>query len=225
MKNIYDPVTRFLDLVFATLALFLLIPVLFPVILILRFTGEGEVFYRQQRVGFNGKKFYLIKFATMLKNSPNIGSGGITLRNDPRVLPVGHILRKTKVNELPQLINIIKGEMSFVGPRPLMEKQYNFYKEEEKFFISRMRPGLTGAASILFRDEEAFFDQKINPDEIYMTIIAPAKGKIETWYFKNRTVLLYFKLFYITILAVLFPSKDFSGFLDDNTKKDLQHVL
>ena len=108
---------RTLDVVLSFLALVVLAPFLLPVVVILRFTGEGEVFYIQERAGRGGNSFGLYKFATMLKNSPNIGAGEITVREDPRVLPFGQFLRKTKLNELPQLWNIFIGDMSVVGPR------------------------------------------------------------------------------------------------------------
>ena len=110
---------RFLDIVCAALGLIVLLPLLCPLAILLRMTGEGKVFYRQERMGFGLKPFFILKFATMLENSPSLGSGDITLKNDPRVLPVGRVLRKTKINELPQLWNVLIGEMSLVGPRPL----------------------------------------------------------------------------------------------------------
>ena len=124
MNRIYNPLTRIFDILISLSALFILSPVLIPIMFLLRFTGEGDIFYLQTRIGLNKKRFEVIKFATMLKDSPNMGTGPITTRNDPRVLPVGRVLRKTKINELPQLINIIMGTMSIVGPRPLMEKQF-----------------------------------------------------------------------------------------------------
>ena len=93
--------TRFFDVVFSVAALLVLLPLLLPVVILLRFSGEGEVFYYQPRIGLGGRTFHIYKFATMLKNSPNMGSGTITVKNDPRILPFGHILRKTKINELP----------------------------------------------------------------------------------------------------------------------------
>ena len=105
---------RFFDILFSGIALLILSPLLVPVSIILRLTGEGEVFFLQERIGKGGKKFKLFKFATMLKNSPNIGTGTVTMRNDPRVLPVGKLLRKTKINELPQLLNIFIGDMSVI---------------------------------------------------------------------------------------------------------------
>ena len=117
---------RILDIVFSLFLLFILLPVFFPVMLILKFTGENEIFYLQNRIGKNMSKFKLYKFTTMLKNSENMGSGAITVQGDSRVLPFGRFLRKSKINELPQLINIIKNNMSFVGPRPLLDKQFGF---------------------------------------------------------------------------------------------------
>jgi lipopolysaccharide/colanic/teichoic acid biosynthesis glycosyltransferase len=115
---------RFLDVVLSFLALMVLAPFLLPVVAILRFTGEGEIFYIQERVGRGGNSFGLYKFATMLKNSPNIGAGEITVQGDSRVLPFGKLLRKTKLNELPQLWNIFIGDMSIVGPRPMVPSTF-----------------------------------------------------------------------------------------------------
>lgn len=225
MIDTYEISVRTLDILFSVMAIFLLFPILLPVIILLRFTGEGEVFYLQERVGRNGNIFKVIKFATMLKNSPNLGHGAITVIADPRVLPVGKILRKTKINELPQLINILKGDMSFVGPRPLMLKQFEFYGAREKQIISEMRPGLTGAGSIIFRDEEKYFDGMIDPDEVYRKIIAPGKALIECWYYNNRSIGLYFKLIILTAVAVLNSSIHLDHFLDDKTSAELRNVL
>ena len=113
---------RFFDVFLSSIALIFLSPLLLPIIIILKLTGEGEVFFMQERIGRNGRLFKLIKFATMLKNSPNLGTGTVTMKHDPRILPVGKFLRKTKINELPQLLNILLGDMSVVGPRLLQLK-------------------------------------------------------------------------------------------------------
>ena len=97
------------------------------IFILLKFTGEGDIFFYQDRIGKNGKYFKLYKFATMLRNSPNIATGTITIKNDPRILPLGRILRKTKINELPQLFNILIGDMSFIGPRPLTPQNFKYY--------------------------------------------------------------------------------------------------
>jgi len=117
-----DIYIRFFDVLFSTLFLIMLIPLFIIVIPILKFTGEGEIFFLQDRIGKDGKKFKLIKFATMLKDSPNMPLGTLTIKNDPRILPFGGILRKTKVNELPQFINVLLGDMSIIGPRPQTEQ-------------------------------------------------------------------------------------------------------
>ena len=130
-------IKRILDLVISFLALFVLFPLLLVVFFILRFTGEGEIFYRQKRIGYKNKEFFILKFATMVKNSPNIGTGSITTKNDPRVLPFGRILRKSKINELPQIFNVIMGKMSIVGPRPQMKVDFEKFPENLRNLIYR----------------------------------------------------------------------------------------
>ena len=142
---------RFFDVLFSAMALLLLSPLLVPIVITLRLTGEGEVFFLQERIGKGGKNFKLFKFATMLKNSPNIGTGTVTMRGDPRVLPVGSFLRKTKINELPQLLNIFFGDMSVIGPRPLTTQTFGAYSESTQGLITQVRPGLSGVGSIIFR--------------------------------------------------------------------------
>ena len=141
---------RFIDILLSSIALLLLLPLLAPVCVILRLTGEGEVFYFQERIGMNGNAFKIVKFATMLKNSPNIGAGTVTLKNDDRVLPVGKFLRKTKVNELPQLINILVGHMSLIGPRPLTLQTFLAYSKSTQNIIKQVRPGYQVSAPLFF---------------------------------------------------------------------------
>lgn len=195
---------RFFDILFSSLALIVLSPLLVPVALLLLFTGEGEVFYIQKRIGRHGKPFGLFKFATMLKDSPRLGNGDITIKNDPRVLPAGRFLRKTKINELPQLINIFKGDMSIVGPRPMIPKTFEQYGEDGKF-ISQVRPGLTGVGSIIFRDEERFLATQSDPATFYFNVINPHKAKLELWYLENQSLRLYFMIIFLTAWVVLFP--------------------
>ena len=202
-----DKLIRFFDILFSSLALIVFSPLLIPIVVILKFTGEGEVFYFQERIGKNGKPFKLIKFATMLKNSHNIGPGEITLPNDSRVLPFGKFLRKTKINELPQLINILKGDLSVIGWRPQTFKYYNAFGVENQKLISSIPPGLSGIGSIIFRHEEAIFEKIDNPVEFDLQIITPYKGELEKWYVRNRSLKLYFELIFITVIVVLFPDK------------------
>ena len=199
---------RIFDIVLSLIALIMLCPLLLPIALILRFTGEREVFYVQERIGLNERPFGLLKFATMLKNSPHIGTGTITVRNDPRVLPVGRILRKTKINELPQLLNVLIGDMSVIGPRPLTENHFAHYPPELRKIIGSVRPGLSGVGSIVFRDEERLLSDKEDPKNYYRVEIAPHKGLLEGWFVENRSVWLYLKCIFLTLWVVVFSSSN-----------------
>jgi len=215
---------RFFDIVFSGLALVVLSPLIVPIMVALKLTGEGEIFYVQQRVGKNGEMFGLLKFATMLKDSPNIGTGTITVKNDPRVLPFGGFLRKTKINELPQLINILKGDMSVIGPRPQDNRCFVVFDDEDQENIKKVRPGLSGIGSIIFRDEESLLDGQATLEEketFYDDVISPYKGKVESWYVKHQSINLYFKLIWLTVLAVLSPNAliDFEAMYDNFPKK------
>lgn len=180
---------RFSDVILSLIVLAILSPLFLVIIIILKFTGEGEVFYKQNREGINGKSFGAFKFATMVKNSSKIGTGLITTRNDPRVLPIGRVLRKTKLNEFPQLFNILIGDMSFVGPRPQVQKHFDVFPDRVKSEIVKMRPGLTGFGSIVFRDEESILERhkQLSYEECYSTLIAPYKVELELWYIENKT--------------------------------------
>ncbi|MGY6629505.1 MAG: sugar transferase [Wenzhouxiangella sp.] len=199
---------RFLDAAFALLAVLVLLPLLFTVIVILRLTGEGEIFFRQNRVGRAGRPFGLLKFATMLKDSPNLGTGTITLTDDPRVLPFGKFLRKTKINELPQLLNILKGDMSVIGPRPQTQRCFDAFPARSQAEIIKVRPGLSGVGSIVFRDEERMMGDADNADRLYDEVIMPYKGALEEWYVANQGLKNYFLLIFVTAWVVVFPSSD-----------------
>ncbi|WP_400770544.1 sugar transferase [Methylosinus sporium] len=201
--------TRFLiratDILLSGLALLLLAPLLALIMLALRLTGEGDVFFRQRRIGKEGREFELFKFATMLKNSPSIGAGELTLADDPRVLPLGRFLRRTKLNELPQLLNILKGDLSIIGPRPQTSRFYNSYRPEDRVYVSMVRPGLSGVGSVLFRDEEKLLSEVADPIRFDQEVIMPYKGRIERWFVCNQSVSLYFELIFSTLLVVLCP--------------------
>ena len=196
---------RFFDVFFSVLALIFLFPLLMPIICILKLTGEGEVFYIQERVGQDGKVFGLLKLVTMLKNSPNIGAGDITIRDDPRVLPFGKFLRKTKINELPQLWNIVIGNMSIVGPRPMIPNTYANYSKRAQDRLNTVKPGLTGIGSIIFRDEERYLAELKEPMEFYKKNIIPYKSVLEIWFVENNSLWLYLKLIVVTVWIVMFP--------------------
>ena len=200
---------RIIDILLSVLALLALFPLFIPIVVVLLLTGEKKVFYLQSRVGYKNKKFKIIKFVTMLSNSANMGSGSLTLKNDPRVLPFGSFLRKTKINELPQIINIIIGDLSIVGPRPQMQVDFEKYSAEVQKKIYNVRPGLTGIGSIVFRDEESLISvasENENPHDFYKRVIAPYKGELEMWYQKHRCLYLDFQLIFITAWCVVFTS-------------------
>ena len=142
----------------------------------------------------------------MMKNSPSIGSGELTLPHDPRVLPLGRFLRKTKINELPQLFNVVAGNISLIGPRPQTARYFNCYRPNNRSCIEKIKPGLSGVGSIFFRNEESLLKQVNDPISFDDNILTPYKGEIEHWYFMNINILLYFELILTTIMAVLFPS-------------------
>ena len=195
-----------LDKSLALIAIVILSPVLICCILVLRFTGEKEIFYKQERVGLDNKSFFLLKFATMLKNSPSIGSGTITLKDDPRVLPFGKFLRKTKINELPQLLNILNGSMNLIGPRPQTLRCFNSFPDDSKSIISSVKPGLSGVGSLIFRNEEEMLDGADDADSYYDFVIMPYKAQLEVWYVFNRSLLVDLKLIIATVWIVCLPS-------------------
>tara|TARA_R110002110_G_scaffold61225_7_gene172140 strand:+ start:8048 stop:8722 length:675 start_codon:yes stop_codon:yes gene_type:complete len=196
---------RILDIVLSGLALLLLSPLLIPIVIALRLTGEGEIFFVQQRIGRGGKPFGLYKFATMLKNSPNLGTGTVTVKDDPRVLPMGKLLRKTKINELPQLLNILCGDMSIVGPRPQTRRCFDAFPATSQAEIIKVRPGLSGVGSIIFRGEEDMMHASNDPDHFYDHVIMPYKGMLEEWYVANQSLWTYLKCIFVTAWVVVFP--------------------
>jgi len=204
----YNFFKRLLDIVVSVITLILLLPIFIPIIIILRFSDEGEVFYFQERYGIHNSKFQIWKFATMLKNSMNIGTGSITIKNDPRVTKIGFFLRKTKINELPQIINIIKGEISLVGPRPLVTQTFMAYNPNVQSKLYNVKPGLTGIGSIIFRDEESIISavNGEDPHEFYKRVIAPYKGELEMWYQQHNSFILDLKLIFLTAWVILFPA-------------------
>lgn len=215
---------RIIDVLLSLLSLLFLLPLFIPIIIILLLTGEHKVFYLQTRVGYKNNNFRIIKFATMLSNSANMGSGSLTLKNDPRVLPFGSFLRKTKINELPQILNIIIGDLSIVGPRPQMQVDFEKYSDEVQSKIYNVRPGLTGIGSIVFRDEESLISaasELEDPHEFYKRVIAPYKGELELWYQEKSSLTLDFQLVFMTAWAIVFPdTKLYEDWFNDLPKRN-----
>ena len=200
---------RAFDIFFSSLAMIVMSPLMIPIIIALKFTGEGYVWYFQERVGYKNKPFSMYKFATMLKDSPNMAGGIITVANDPRLTPLGGFLRKTKINEIPQLLNIIFGDMSVVGPRPVMQKSFMAYPDDVRSVIYNVKTGLTGIGSIIFRDEEALITKiKNNGGDtwaFYKDQIYPFKGQLEKWYQHNNGFKNDLLIIFLTGWVVLFP--------------------
>ena len=200
---------RLIDIFVGTIGLVLLAPLFLPIIIALRLTGEGEVFYRQNRVGFRNQTFQIWKFATMLKNSPNLGTGSLTLRNDPRVTLLGQYLRKSKINELPQLLNLLTGDMSLVGPRPQMKVDFEAFPTDVQEVIYNVRPGITGIGSIVFRDEERLLSVPgRDPRLFYVEHIAPYKGTVELWYQQYVSFWTDLRLVLLTVWVILKPESN-----------------
>ena len=208
----YQLVKRFFDLLLSSICLLVLSPILIPIIVGLRLTGEGYIFYKQERVGFKNKHFYILKFATMLKDSPNMAGGIMTTKKDPRITPMGGFLRKSKINELPQLINIFLGQMSFVGPRPVMPVSFAAYPDDVQKVIYNVKPGLSGIGSIVFRDEEELITEVKESGgdawDFYQSKIYPFKGKLEQWYQDHQSFKTDLYVIIATIVVVLFHALD-----------------
>ncbi|MAD47886.1 MAG: lipid carrier--UDP-N-acetylgalactosaminyltransferase [Gammaproteobacteria bacterium] len=219
---------RILDIFLSLFAILILLPFFLILIFCLRFSGEGEIFYLQKRIGKHGKSFDLLKFATMLKESPNKGTGDITVKNDPRILPLGKVLRKTKINELPQLLNILFGNMSFVGPRPLAFSGYKNYPEHLKSNLEEIKPGLSGLASLILRNEEEILSKSTDPIEFHSKILTPFKAETEIWFFNKKSIFNYFIIIFLTIWVVLFSKSralDFFFKKRPEMPKDLKDII
>ena len=215
---------RIFDIASSTVVCIILALLFLPIVILLRLTSEGEVFYLQERIGLNKKPFMIFKFATMLKNSSKMAGGIITVKNDPRVTFMGGFLRKSKINELPQLLNIIIGDMSVVGPRPVMRASFEAYPSKIQEVIYNVKPGLTGIGSIIFRDEEDLISNIKNDGgdiwDFYKNTIYPFKGEVEIWYQNNKSFFLDIKLIFITAWVIFSPnSKIYEKLFKDLPKR------
>lgn len=203
----YRPLRRIRDIFGSLLLLCMLVPFFILIIPLLAISGDGEIFFLQRRIGYKNKFFSILKFATMFKGSEKFGT--LTLKNDPRVTYIGSFLRKTKLNEVPQIINVLRGEMSFVGPRPQGEFEFEAYPPHVRKKIYDCVPGITGIGSIVFRDEEKFFNDKdVDPKIYYKEVIAPYKGEIELWYRNHQTFFVDLKILLLTVWVIINPNDD-----------------
>lgn len=192
---------RLFDITLASLALIFLSPILILVIFLIRIDSSGPAFFRQKRVGMDGKVFTIHKFRTMVTDAEAIGAK-ITIGSDPRVTKIGDTLRKTKLDELPQLFNVLIGEMSLVGPRPEVPEYVDYYPEEAKKIIFSVRPGITDHASIRFRSENDLLAEFNDPAGTYIREVLPIKIRYQIEYVDSRTFFGDIKIILATVWAV-----------------------
>lgn len=205
----YLIIKRSIDILLALVVLLISLPLIALLVFLLKITGDGEVFYLQERVGYKNRKFHMWKFATMSRNADKIGSGEFTVKNDPRLIPMGKFLRMSKLNELPQLFNILKGDMTLVGPRPLIYSAFKRYNEDVQKNIYNVRPGLTGIGSVIFRDEEVLVSKTTDFEKLYKQING-YKGKLEMWYQQNLSFRTDFLIIFLTAYSIFFPKQNYT---------------
>ena len=184
---------RIFDVIFSVLGLIFLLPIFAIIAFLIKWDSAGSIFYRGERVGQFNKKFKIFKFRSMVINADKIG-GSSTSGDDPRITGIGKFLRKYKIDEFPQLINILKGEMSFVGPRPEVVEYVELFSKKEKIIILSLKPGITDYASIWNHDEGKILAGSKDPEKTYLEKIRPKKIKLQLKYVKNNNLLIDIKL-------------------------------
>ena len=208
--RVYLIVKRAMDIVVSGVSVLALAPVWVPIAVVLKLTGDHDVFYGQTRIGLGNRHFKIWKFVTMVRNAETMAGGMHTTQGDPRVTRIGRFLRKTKLNELPQIFNILFGDMSVVGPRPQVDETFAPFSDEVKARIYTVRPGLTGIGSLVYRDEERILSQcgkrGVTVQYCYEQEIAPHKGALEMWYLEHISFWTDLKLVFATAWVVLFPA-------------------
>jgi len=193
---------RLFDLVFVIPGLIILSPVFLVVGFLIKSKDGGSIFFKQTRVGKEGKHFKVLKFRTMVVDAEKLGAK-VTTGNDPRITPVGAFLRKYKLDELPQLLNVLMGNMSLVGPRPEVPEYVEFYPQETKDIIFSVHPGITDTASIEFVNENELLTDSKDPIEDYKNKVLPIKLGYSMDYVKTRSLWVDFKLILKTVSAIV----------------------
>ena len=192
---------RLFDLFFVIPGLIVLSPFLLIIALVIKLKDGGNVLFKQVRVGKNGKHFEVLKFRTMVLNAEKLGNK-VTTGDDPRITPIGRVLRKYKLDELPQLVNVLKGEMSLVGPRPEVPEYVEFYPDEMRNIVLSVPPGMTDKASIEFVNENDLLSGSKDPVSDYKNKVLPIKLKYYVEYVKERSLWLDFSLIIKTVIAI-----------------------
>ncbi len=191
---------RFFDISCSAIGLVTLLPLFLVVAILIKLDSRGPVFFRQQRIGRNFRSFRIYKFRTMTTDAPKKGLQ-ITVGGDKRVTRIGRILRKYKIDELPQLINVLMGDMSLVGPRPEVEKYVELCKEDYKYIL-QIRPGITDIASITYRDEEGVLTGKRNPEAYYRQVLLPEKIRLAREYIDRASFFYDLRLIFATVYRI-----------------------
>jgi lipopolysaccharide/colanic/teichoic acid biosynthesis glycosyltransferase len=191
---------RTLDIVVSLIGLICLLPLLLLVTVVIKLDSTGPVFFRQTRMGMRFRPFQILKFRTMVQDSS--GGQSITVGDDPRITRVGRFLRKTKIDELPQLINVFKGEMTFVGPRPEVPHYVELFRQDYEEIL-KIRPGITDLASIKYRNEAALLGQSKNPEEEYVTRVLPDKISLGREYVRCSSLAFDLRLIFRTFLKLI----------------------
>jgi lipopolysaccharide/colanic/teichoic acid biosynthesis glycosyltransferase len=192
---------RSFDIVFSLIGLILLMPLFFVVAVLIKLSSSGPIFYLQMRVGLNGNDFKLYKFRTMMVDADKKGLLTVGGR-DPRVTSIGYYLRKFKIDELPQLLNVLFGSMSFVGPRPEVRKYVDMYTEEQKNVLS-IKPGITDYASLEYFNENDLLSRSENPEQVYIQEVMPAKLKLNLKYMREAGFFTDLKIIFRTLARIV----------------------
>lgn len=193
---------RLLDFIFSLIGIIFLMPFFILVSLLIKLNSSGPLIYKQSRVGIHNIDFYVFKFRTMYLNSDKLGLLTVGGR-DSRITSVGYYLRKFKLDELPQLFNVLIGDMSIVGPRPEVRKYVELYTEQQKMVL-KIRPGITDWASIKYKDENTILEKSIDPETDYINIILPDKIKYNLIFIEKNNVIEYLKIIFATIWKIIF---------------------
>lgn len=206
---------RLFDIVFSLLGLILISPIFIFLSLIIVLDSQGGVFFRGVRVGRYGKDFRIFKFRSMVKDAEGKGKWNVG-DNDSRITRIGHFLRKSKLDELPQLINVLIGDMSFVGPRPELRYYVDMYTERERRILE-MKPGITDWASVTHFKQFVSFTQSADPDKEYVEKIRPLKLELQLYYYEHRSFWMDIRIIIFTVSKMIFRNLELS--------KDIQEVI
>ena len=215
-----DLMKRLFDMVMASVGLVVCAPILLTAALLVKCSSRGPILFRQQRIGLRFRPFRILKFRTMVAN----GRGClITSADDPRITTVGRILRKVKVDELPQLINVLRGEMSFVGPRPEVPRYVEMYRDDYQQLL-QVRPGITDMASVLFRDEQLLLAPADDPEDYYVNVVLPEKIALGKLYLEKASFATDLYLICQTLLRIASPSHRTSDSIQKSNEQTSCHL-